>query len=83
MNDHMTERSTDGARVADIDFERDLVNIFQGDLVAAGYGPPAPPPAAAADSEHRRYRDDILYKWLHLRARECGSRPVNPPLPGA
>jgi hypothetical protein len=43
MNDHMRDASPDGGRVADIDFERDLVNIFQGQLVAAGYGPPAHP----------------------------------------
>src|SRR5262245_50315678 len=75
MNNHMREASPDGARVADMDFERNLVNIFQGQLVAACYGPSAPPSTGACYLEHRRYRDDILYKWVHLRNRIPAPRP--------
>src|ERR1051325_1385424 len=72
---HLREARPEGVRVADIDFERDLVNIFQGQLVTAGYLPAAPPSTGACDLEHRHYRDDILYKWIHLRNRIPASRP--------
>jgi hypothetical protein len=75
MNDQTTEPRAGTATVAHIDFERDLANIFAGQLAAAGYGPPTPPAADACDSDHHRYRDDILYKWLHLCNRIPPPRP--------
>lgn len=75
MNDQTTEPRAGCATVADIDFERDLANIFAGELAAIGYVPPTPPAAGACVSELHRYRDEILYKWLHLRNRVPLSRP--------